>query len=287
MTPPVVRLDRPSGTGRRSPALVLDAAASSIAGPRADNQDAACAAPRLLAVADGVGGKVGGGVASAVVIDRLSRTLDGAAEGAMDAVLASAVAAANAGIRSRAGSYPRWNGMATTLTAVALGRDGSLVVAHIGDARAYLLRDGRVVQLTTDHTLVQGLVDAGVITAEQAREHPMRSILLNALHGIEDDLAAVDVSAHPVRPGDRLLVCSDGLSGVARPETIHRILSEERRPGDAVSRLVRAALAAGTTDNVTAVVGDVMPEGAAPSGPPVLVGAISDHERPSRTNQAC
>jgi protein phosphatase len=97
----------------------------------------------------------------------------------------------------------------------------------------------------------------------------------------------VDVSAHPVRPGDRLLVCSDGLSGVARPETIHRILSEERRPGDAVSRLVRAALAAGTTDNVTAVVGDVMPEGTAPSGPPLLVGAISDHERPSRTNQAC
>jgi protein phosphatase len=254
---------------------VLDAAAWSIPGPRADNEDAACAGARLLAVADGVGGKVGGGVASAVVIDRLSRTLSGAAEGASDAVLASAVDAANRGIRSTAATYPRLKGMATTLTAVALGGGGHLAVAHIGDARAYLLRDGRVVQLTSDHTFVQGLVDAGMITAEQARVHPMRSIVLKALHGNENDLASVEVSVHRVRPGDRLLVCSDGLSGVVRPETIHRILSEERRPGDAVTRLVRAALTAGTTDNVTAVVGDVMPEEAAPSGPPVLVGAVS------------
>ena len=279
MTTPVVPLRPHTGTERPSPRLVLHAAAVSIAGPRPENEDSACAGPDLLAVADGVGGKVGGAVASAVVIDQLSQALDDAAEPTTDAVLADAVAAANRGIGTTATQHRRYQGMATTLTAAALGPDGRLVLAHVGDARAYLLREGRIVQLTSDHTFVQALVDSGVISAEQASVHPMRSVILNALRGMEDDLSDLDVSTHVVRPGDRLLVCSDGLSGAVRLETIHRVLRDEVRPGDAVTRLVRAALAAGTADNVTAVVGDVQRNRPEASGSRVLVGAVSARRR--------
>jgi protein phosphatase len=228
--------------------LRLDAAVVSIPGPRADNQDAAVAGPRLLAVADGVGGNAGGALASSLVIEALATAAPGN--------LRAAVAEAGTRLTRAVAADPRLARMATTLTAAELvGTE--LVLAHLGDSRAYLLRDGRLEQLTRDQTFVQSLVDAGIITPEQARTHPLRAVVLGALHGAEDDLADLVVTSVPVRAGDRVLLCSDGLSGVVPPETLGRILAEEGRPATAATRLVRAALAASTSDNVTAVVADV------------------------------
>ena len=274
------------GAAAHPSTLVLEAAACSIAGPRPENQDAGYAGPGLLAVADGVGGKPAGGVASSLAIRQLSYSLQRADARATDTTLSSAVSAANECLRDAAAICPEWTGMTTTLTAVALTGDDRVVVAHIGDARAYLVRDGHVLRLTADHTFVQGLVDAGVISVAQARVHPMRSIVLHALRGTADDLSHVEVAAFPVQRGDRLLVCSDGLSGVVPSETIGRILVEERRPAHAVTRLMRAALAAGSKDDVTAVVGDITVEGAAPLAPPSLVGSVSAREIPLQRRAA-
>ena len=261
--------DAASGAPR---ALVLVSAAASICGPRADNQDAGYAGPHLLAIADGVGGKVGGAVASATAIDALSGLVGDSAD-LPDGDLQGAVVGVNERLRMVTRRRPELTGMATTLTAVALTPGGRLAVAHIGDARAYLLRDGQLVQLTEDQTLVQGLVTAGVISYEQARTHPLRSVVLGALHGDDDDLAHLVVVNHEVRQGDRLLVCSDGLYGVVSPDTIRRVLAEESRPADAVTRLLRDALVAGTRDNATVVVADVDVLGVEPAALPTTVGA--------------
>ena len=233
--------------------LHLDAALVSITGPRPDNQDAAFAGPSLLAVADGVGGNVGGAVASSLAVE----VVRGVVEQPVLVALPDAVGAANAQLRQAATTSPDLAGMATTLTAVALSGD-RLSVAHIGDSRAYLLREGELRQLTTDQTVVQSLVDGGVITLDQARTHPLRSVLLAALRGADGDVEHLETSTEHALPGDRLLVCSDGLSGVVESDLIERILTEEERPAAAANRLVRAALAAGTHDNVTVVVGDVV-----------------------------
>ena len=234
--------------------LRLDAAVVSIAGPRRENQDAASAGARVMVVADGVGGNVGGAVAAALAAESVSRAT-------VEDDLAAAVAAANTRLADAVAADPQLAGMATTLTAVAL-TGTELTVAHVGDSRAYLFRDGRLRQLTHDQTLVQSLVDAGVIDAEQARTHPLRSVVLGALHGRDDDLAHLEVGRHEVRPGDRILLCSDGLSGVVDAEVLARVLAEEPVPTAAATRLVRDALAAGTHDNVTAVVADVALPGA-------------------------
>jgi protein phosphatase len=256
--------------GQVAAALVLASAAASSSGGRARNEDAGLAGPGLLAVADGVGGKPA--VAASVAIARLARDL-GSARADGEAAVRTAVAAANDDVGGAAAARPELAGMATTLTAAALTRDDRLVVAHVGDARAYLVRGGGIRQLTRDHTLVQGLFDAGVITAEQARTHPLRSVVLSVLCGSPGDAERADVSTSAVRPGDRVLVCSDGLSGVVPAQEILRVLSGERRPSEAATHLLRSALAAGTRDNVTAVVGDVVPVGPAPPAPAEVVGA--------------
>jgi protein phosphatase len=173
--------------------------------------------------------------------------------------------------------------MATTLTAAALTPDGRLAVAHVGDSRGYLLRDGRLVQLTHDQTLVQALLDAGTITAAEARAHPLRSVVLAALHGRADDTAHVVVTLHELRAGDRLLLCSDGLTGVVTPATLTRILTEEHRPADTVARLLRASLAAGTRDNVTAVVADIAVVGSLRPAWPTVVGAAAPNRSAATT----
>jgi PPM family protein phosphatase len=269
--------------GWGSPALVLDAAATSITGPRPDNQDAGIAAPNLLAVADGVGGNVGGARAAALVVEELARSRWSVPDDAVDRGLAAAVAAANGALRAAVAAEPQLASMATTLTAAALARDGRLAVAHIGDSRAYLFRGGELTPLTADHTLVQTMVDAGSITAEEARTHPLRSLLLAALHGRPDDLATVVHTAHEVRPGDRLLVCSDGVTGAVDTRTLCVVLAGEPRPADAVNRLLRAALAGTTRDNATAVVGDVVPAGPAAFAPPTVVGAAAARRRGATT----
>jgi PPM family protein phosphatase len=265
------------------PALVLDAAATSITGPRPDNQDAGIAAPNLLAVADGVGGNVGGAQAATLVVDELARSRWSVPDDAADGGLAAAVAAANTALSAAVATEPRLASMATTLTAAALARDGRLAVAHVGDSRAYLLRAGALSRLTVDQTLVQAMVDAGAITAEEAHTHPLRSVLLAALHGRSDDIAAVVLTTHEVRPGDRLLVCSDGVTGAVDAGTLRRVLAEEARPADAANRLLRAALAGSTRDNSTAVVADVVPAGSVRLAPPAVVGAAAARRRGTTT----
>jgi PPM family protein phosphatase len=227
--------------------LVLDPALVSISGPRRANEDAGFAGPHVVAVADGVGGNVGGEVAARLAVEAVSADLGDVAAG---------VARANGQLGAAVATEPRLAGMATTLTAAELVGH-QLVVAHVGDSRAYLLHDGVLHQLTHDQTFVQSLVDAGVISAEQARRHPLRSVILAALRGTDEDLAHLQMTSRAVEPGDRVLICSDGLSGVVKAEMLAKVLEEERLPAEAATRLVRAALAAGTHDNVTAVVADV------------------------------
>jgi protein phosphatase len=254
--------------------LVLDSAAVSTTGPRPDNQDSACAAPLLIAIADGVGGNVGGAVASSLVVNWLAPLGTGQAvagppggrpqetprvppPGTGPSDLVRVVAGANDRIRAAYTERPRLRSMATTMTAVYADGEG-LLLAHIGDSRGYQLRDRVLVQLSTDHTLVQAMIDAGELTPEEARVHPQRSAVYAALHGGgEDDLAGLDVVRLNARAGDRLMVCSDGLSDVIRPERIRRLLADAATPAQAAAALRDAALAGPPTDNITVVVGDV------------------------------
>jgi PPM family protein phosphatase len=240
-----------------APELRLDAAVLSITGARPENEDAAFAGPDVLVVADGVGGNVGGAVASTSAVEAVRDVVQ--QQGARVSVdqVRSAVEAASARLARAVAADPGLAGMATTLTAVAVS-GGRLGVAHVGDTRAYLLRNGRLRQLTRDQTVVQSLVDAGVVTPELVRTHPLRSVLLGALRGADGDLRHLALSSEDLRCGDRLLLCSDGLCGVVDAKLIERILIKEGAPTAATRRLVRAALAAGTRDNVTVVVADVV-----------------------------
>ncbi|GAB3308837.1 hypothetical protein GCM10027451_18200 [Geodermatophilus aquaeductus] len=258
--------------------LVLDPAAVSLAGPRGQDQDAGYAGPGLLVVADGVGGNRGGATAARLAVAEVTRRAAAAradgTEAGPDAGLAGALAAADAAVRAAAAD-PALAGMATTCTAAVLARDGRVVVAHVGDSRALLLRAGVLTRLTTDHSLVQALVASGDLTPEEAAVSPMRSVLLRALGGSADPGPA-DLIAVAAEPGDRLLLCSDGLSGVVPAGTLQRVLGAERRPAAAAARLVMAALAAGTRDDVTVVVADVAPAGWSGSPGEVLVGSAAD-----------
>jgi PPM family protein phosphatase len=248
-------------------------ARSDVGLQRHNNQDSMYAGPRLIAVADGVGGAAGGEVASSVTITAL-RTLD--TDGTDDVAgpdhaLRDAAEAADRSIRDTIARDPGLAGMSTTLTAI-LATDRSLTLAHIGDSRAYLLRDGVLTQLTHDHTLVQSLIDDGQITAEEALTHPRRSWITRALDGRgspELDLTTLDV-----RPGDRYLVCSDGLSSYVDEQDIAAGLASED-PRDAAHRLTELALAAGGQDNVSCIVADPVDDEAA-TEPPVLGGAVAE-----------
>ena len=240
--------------------LVLDGAAVSTRGPRPDNQDSAVTGPLLIAIADGVGGNVGGAVASSLVVNWLAPLGTGAAvsgtAGAGPSDLVRVVAGANERIRVAYTERPRLRSMATTMTAVYADDEG-LLLAHIGDSRGYQLRGGVLVQLSTDHTLVQAMIDAGDLTVEEARVHPQRSAVYAALHGGDDDLAGLDLLRLDAQPGDRLMVCSDGLSDVVRPDRIGQLLAGPATPAEAAAALRDAALAGPPTDNITVVVGDV------------------------------
>jgi serine/threonine protein phosphatase PrpC len=208
----------------------------------------------LFAVADGMGGHQGGEVASRLALE----TLKGVAE-SPDAGLADVVREANRVVFRKAAQDPGLAGMGTTLTAV-LAADGGVRLAHVGDSRAYLMRDGRMKQLTKDHTVVQRLVDEGRLTQIEAGMHPQRSILTNAL-GVDEEIR-VDEDTLELRPGDRLLLCSDGLTGMIDDDQIREVLGANEDPQAACDALVDAANEAGGQDNVTAVVIDVLDGGA-------------------------
>ncbi|WP_432534981.1 Stp1/IreP family PP2C-type Ser/Thr phosphatase [Kineococcus arenarius] len=259
------------------------AARSDVGLVRSTNQDSGYAGPHLLVVADGMGGHAGGDVASSLAVGELAG-LDGESHGSDDAAehLHHALEAANEQLRRRVADEPELAGMGTTVTAVL--RAGSrLVLAHIGDSRGYLLRDGRLTQLTRDHSYVQSLIDEGRISAEEAERHPQRSVIMRVLTGRDEDTA--DVSVREARPGDRYLLCSDGLSGVVSAETLEQTLAAGEAPDATCERLVELALRGGGPDNVSCVVADVVEigGGAPPSTTPQVVGAAAFH-RPRRSS---
>lgn len=219
---------------------------------------------QLYAIADGMGGHRGGEVASATALEALRAAI------ASGHGLGDAISSANAAVHAKAVDDETLAGMGTTLTAV-VPDTGGVLVGHVGDSRAYLLRDGELRQLTTDHSLVQEFIREGRLTEEQAAVHPQRSIITRAL-GVEADVE-VDVYPVPLLPGDRLLVCSDGLSTMLRPEDIAGLLRRETDPTRAANLLVDAANAAGGEDNITTIVVDVEDDGADPFAPaPPSVG---------------
>lgn len=237
------------------------AARSDVGLVRSNNQDSAYAGPNLLVVADGMGGHAGGDVASALTIaalvglDRpdhssdqsmseLERSIDRARQDLVDATTAD----------------PDLAGMGTTVTAL-LKSGNTLAMAHLGDSRAYLLRDGTLAQVTVDHTFVQHLVDTGRITPDEAESHPQRNVVMRVLGDFDLDLTP-DLSIREAVPGDRWMLCSDGLSGFVPDGEIAEVLSSVPDPQDAVERLVSMAMRAGSTDNITVVVADVVDDAA-------------------------
>jgi len=221
---------------------------------RPNNEDAYWTAPRLLAVADGVGGHAAGEVASATIIEALAPLGD--CEPGYDLVgrLHEAVVAGNAAIAERAAADPRLQGMSTTLTAILFG-GSRYCLLNIGDSRTYLLRDGSLEQLTRDDSYVQLLVDEGHITQEAAGSHPQRNLVLQALTG--EQVMEPAMTVHEARAGDRFMLCSDGLSDVVDHATLAGALSQGP-PERSVERLIELALARHTRDNVTAIVADVI-----------------------------
>ncbi|MFC8760087.1 MerR family transcriptional regulator [Streptomyces sp. NPDC057193] len=241
-----------SGRGLAPPALALWTAVRLDRGlVRPSQQDAALAGPRLLAVADGYGPE-GEAAARAVVgaLGSVPAPEPPARTGDVLNALEDAVRAADGAVTGLADS-------GTTLTA-ALWTGGRLVLAHLGDSRAYLLRDGVLVRLTRDHTVVQALVDAGELDPAEAAERPDRAVLLKALDGGEVP-PEPELGVHEARPGDRYLLCTDGLSAVAPAEEIRRALAAGGTPDDAAEALVALARELGGPDNVACVVADVVP----------------------------
>jgi PPM family protein phosphatase len=193
------------------------------------------------------------------------------------------VASGNERIRAAYTERPRLRTMATTLTALHVDAEG-IALLHIGDSRGYLLAGGELTQVSTDHTLVQALIDAGSLTPAEARVHPQRSAVYAALHGADDDVAALDVIRLGARPGDRLMVCSDGLSDVVPPARIRDLLVGGT-PLQAAVALREAALSGPPTDNITVVVADVREQAAdEPPGRVSTVGAA--HELREETSEA-
>jgi protein phosphatase len=269
--------------------LVLKAAAFTDIGlGRANNEDSACAGPRLAVVADGIGGMPAGEQASAVVVRQLA-LLDPRAVPAQPlpditpahghrampspdatlvlpvrpeagepadpvAALRDAVATANRTIRELIDTDESTEAMGTTVTALLLAQD-QVALLHVGDSRAYLLHGGSFEQVTRDDTYVQTLVDEGLISSSQARTHPRRSVVMQAVQGLGYEPTC---STRAAAPGDRYLLCSDGLTDVVTDESIHQALEMEPDPGHCARLLIRLALQAGAPDNVTVIVADIV-----------------------------
>lgn len=245
-------------------------ALSDVGRVRRDNQDSGYAGAHLLVIADGVGGAARGDVASSAAIAVLRKLDEPPAENALGA-LAANIHLTHDRLADLVEEHPELDGTSTTVTAGVFDGD-ALHVGHVGDSRAYLLRDGELEALTSDHTLVQSLVDEGRITEQEARVHPHRNLILKAVDGHRDP--EPDLFSVPLRPGDRLLLCSDGCSGSVDPSELATLLGDGA-VGDAAHALVRAALDGGSTDNVTVVIAEVVEEEAAGEVAPVVVGAAA------------
>lgn len=257
------------------------AARSDVGLIREGNEDSGYAGPALLMVADGMGGHAAGELASAIAIATVADLdVHRPAPNVLLASLGDAVSEVGDAIADVIAGDPGLAGMGTTVTGIYWLGD-RMAIVHVGDSRAYLMRDGELLQITHDHTYVQTLVDAGRITEAEATVHPRRSLLMRALDGMNP--VEADLSLREARDGDRYMLCTDGLSGVVRPEEIAALLAEGE-PTGCVTRLVDLALERGAPDNVTVVVADVVdvPE-VSPHVPaaselfaPVVVGAAGE-----------
>jgi protein phosphatase len=244
---------------------------------RKNNQDSGYASPHLLIVADGMGGAAAGDLASAVAIDTIRKIDSPTAGEDMLELLALAIHQANDKIADLVDSDLSLEGMGTTVTGAVF--DGSnLGLAHIGDSRAYLYRDGHLERLTHDHTWVQSLVDDGKISEAEAANHPHRSLLLKVLNGQptnDPDLAIV-----PVMPGDRLLFCSDGVCGLIEDDVIEAAVQQPDLK-DVAERLINESLHQGGIDNITVIVADVVESGG--TDEVIVLGAASEHPNPAES----
>ncbi|MGW8482707.1 PP2C family protein-serine/threonine phosphatase [Microbacterium sp. NPDC055903] len=257
---------------------------------RSNNQDSGYSGANLFAVADGMGGHAGGDVASSIAIQRLE-PLDQGYESTDDAQasLQAAVTTAAADLIRAAKDRPELAGLGTTVSAIIMV-DEYAVIGHIGDSRIYLFRDDELTQITTDHTFVQRLVDSGRITPEEARYHPRRSVLMRVLSDMDND-PELDMFVMHTQPGDRWLLCSDGLSGVVDELHIAKVMRQGLAPGRTADTLLKQALDGGAPDNVTIVLVDVGGAHPVSSGTPTVVGSASNPSgvlipaaRPGRTS---
>jgi protein phosphatase len=252
--------------------LVLRYSARSDRGlVRQNNQDAVYAGPRLLALADGMGGHAAGEVASSLVISALAPLDDDTPGDDLLAELRHATVAGNAAITRHIADAPDLEGMGTTLTAI-LFAGSKLGLVHVGDSRAYQLRDGVLTQITKDDTFVQSLIDEGRITEDEAHTHPQRSLLLRAITGQEVDPS---LTVREARAGDRYLLCSDGLSGVVSDETLAETLRAFRDPRECADRMIELALRGGGPDNITCIVADVVDIDFGEDAP-IMGGSVGD-----------
>jgi len=261
------------------------AAASNVGKIRSNNQDSGYAGHSLFVVADGMGGHAGGDVASAIATKRIMEA-DKTYLSAQDAefALQAALIAANSQLAETVFEHAELTGMGTTVSALVVLGD-QVAIAHIGDSRIYLFREGELSQITTDHTFVQRLVDSGRITEAEAMVHPRRSVLMRVLGDVESS-PEIDTSILATRAGDRWLICSDGLSGVVSNTGIANALKSSLDAQAVADRLVKESLDGGAPDNVTIVVVDIG-SGEERRGEPIVVGSaaapLAFGEEPTRT----
>ena len=239
---------------------------------RGNNEDSAYAGPHLLILADGMGGHAAGEVASQLMVEHVSQLDIDPGGDDMRSMLATAADEANRSIARRIKKSPETDGMGTTLTTL-LFNGTEFGLCHVGDSRGYRMRDGNLERITTDDTYVQSLVDRGELDPEDVSTHPQRSMILKAYNGrvVEPTLKTLDA-----RPGDRIMLCSDGLSDPVTDSTIETTLSSEGTPEGAVKQLIELALRSGGPDNVTVIVADVVADNDTdtplPTGP-LIAGA--------------
>ena len=239
------------------PLFLYSTTVSDVGTVRANNQDSSFAGEHLIAICDGMGGHAGGDTASSIAIRSLAHIEQDDTGGDVEVIsrmMETSVMAAHDAIVGKAKRERKLAGMGTTVTAVALVA-GYWVVAHIGDSRAYLLRDGHLSRITCDHSYVQHLIDTGRITPAEAKNHPQRNVVMRVLGDFDID-PHPDISIRKAHPADRWLLCSDGLCGVLEDSTITETMTALADQGECAQRLVQMALRAGSTDNVTAVIAD-------------------------------
>ncbi|HEY6316579.1 MAG TPA: Stp1/IreP family PP2C-type Ser/Thr phosphatase [Acidimicrobiia bacterium] len=239
------------GSGKESMMKLKAVSHTDIGRVRDNNEDAVVNSDHLAAVADGMGGHPGGEVASAVAVALLEAAFTGRSLDELQA----AVRAANRAIWDRAGASAELEGMGTTICAAGLTGDGSLVVVNVGDSRAWMLRNGSLTQLTDDHSVTAELVRRGELSEQEALDHPQRSILTRAL-GVGPNVE-LDSATHPAEEGDRLLVCTDGLSNEVPNDEIASLMAATEDLQATADTLVDLALSRGGRDNVAVVVAEI------------------------------